>query len=178
MKLKQPPATGQENFQHMTIVSQQENMCTCKIFLRLCNNKNVVSTLEAMQKMVEFYHNKGIHMLKLGCILANPAKICLHKSTVATFYLFTECNEDLCKRYPKSWLLDHPLLLRWKLLWKKLLFGNRQTGGNPLSFYMAPHVIILNRLKAYLRLELLILKHCRNILIHCRNPEYFITLPF
>ena len=31
-------------------------MCTFKDFLRWYNNKDVVTTLEAMQKMLAFYH--------------------------------------------------------------------------------------------------------------------------
>ena len=38
-------------------------------------------TLEAMQKMIEFYHETGIDMLKLGCTLPNLANICPHNST-------------------------------------------------------------------------------------------------
>ena len=34
-----------------------------------------------MQKKVEFYHNKGIDKIKLGCPLPNLAYICLHSST-------------------------------------------------------------------------------------------------
>ena len=44
-------------------------------FLKWYNNKNVVPTLEAMQKMIEFYHNKRNDMLKLECTLPNLANI-------------------------------------------------------------------------------------------------------
>ena len=54
--------------------------------LRWYNNEDVVPTLEAMQKMIVFYHDKNIDMLKLGCTLPNLANICLHKSTDAEFY--------------------------------------------------------------------------------------------
>ena len=67
-------------------------------FLKLYNNKDVVPTLEAMQKMIEFYHNKGIDMIKLGCTLTNLANICLHKSTDSKFYPFTESAEDLLEK--------------------------------------------------------------------------------
>ena len=66
-----------------------------KNFLRWYNNKDVVPTLEAMQKMIAFYHHKGIDMLKLGCTLPNLANICLHKPTKAKFYPFTENDKDL-----------------------------------------------------------------------------------
>ena len=62
------------------------------------NNKDVVPTLEAMQKMIEFYHQKEIDMLKLGCTLPNLANICLHKSTDSKFYPFTESDKDLLEK--------------------------------------------------------------------------------
>ena len=69
-----------------------------KKFLRRYNNKDVVPTLEAMQKMAAFYHKKGIDMVKLGCTLPNLANICLQNSTSAKFYPFTETDEDLLQR--------------------------------------------------------------------------------
>ena len=47
-------------------------------------------TLEAMQKLIVFYHDKDIDMFKLGFTLPNLANICLHKSTDAKFYPLTE----------------------------------------------------------------------------------------
>ena len=67
-------------------------------FLKWYNNKDVVPTLEAMQKMIDFYHNKRIDMLKLGCTLFNLANICLHKSTDSKFYPFTESDKDLLEK--------------------------------------------------------------------------------
>ena len=67
-------------------------------FLKWYNKKDLVPTLEAMQKMIEFYHNKGIDMLKLGCTLPNLANICLHKSTDSEFYPFTESDKDLLEK--------------------------------------------------------------------------------
>ena len=69
-------------------------MSSFKDFLRWCNNKDV-PTLEAMQKMIAFYNDKYIDMLKLGCTLPNLANICLHKSTDAKFYPVTEQYKDL-----------------------------------------------------------------------------------
>ena len=67
-------------------------------FLRWYNNKDVVPTLEAMQKWIAFYHDKDLDMLKLCCILTNLANICLHKSTDAKFYPFTEGDKDLLEK--------------------------------------------------------------------------------
>ena len=69
-------------------------MTTFQDFVRWYNNKDVVSTVEAVQKMMEFYHNKGIDMLKLGCTLPILVNICLHKSTNNKFYLFVEADKD------------------------------------------------------------------------------------
>ena len=73
-------------------------MTTFKYFLQWYNNKDVVPTLEAMQKMVQFYHQKKIDMLKLGCTLPNLANIFLHKSTNEKFYPFCESVRDLCEK--------------------------------------------------------------------------------
>ena len=67
-------------------------------FLKWYNNKDVVPTLEAMQKMIEFYHNKGFDMLKLGCTLPNLVNNCLHKSTDSKFYPSTESDRDLLEK--------------------------------------------------------------------------------
>ena len=98
MKLSKPPPSGEENYHYLLDIWNQENMCTFKDFLRWYNNKDVVPTLEAMQKMLDFYHKKGIDMLKLGCTLPNLANICLHKSTSAKFYPFTETDKDLLQK--------------------------------------------------------------------------------
>ena len=73
-------------------------MCIFKDFLRWYNNKDVVPTLEAMQKMLAYYHKEGIDMLKLGCTLPNLANICLHKYTSAKIYPFTETDKDLLQK--------------------------------------------------------------------------------
>ena len=73
-------------------------MCTFKDFLRWYNNRDVVPTLEATQKMLAFYHKKGIDMLKLGCTLPNLSNSCLHNSTTVKFYPFTETDKDLLQK--------------------------------------------------------------------------------
>ena len=98
LKLKQLPATAEENYQYLTSVWQQENMCTFKDFLHWYNNKNVIPSQEVMQKMVDLYNNKGIDTLKFGCTLANLAGTCLHKSTTAKLYPLTESDKDLSEK--------------------------------------------------------------------------------
>ena len=98
VKLSKPPPPGEENYQSLLDIWNHENMCTFKDFLRWYNNKDVVPTLEAMQKMLAFYHKKGTDMLKLGCTLPNLAHICLHKSASAKFYPFTETDQNLLQK--------------------------------------------------------------------------------
>ena len=81
LRIDRRPPTGAENYSYSQNVWENNNMHYFSDFLKWYNNKDVVSTLEAMQKMIEFYHNKGIDMLKLGCTLLNLANICLHRST-------------------------------------------------------------------------------------------------
>ena len=95
LRLKVVPPSGFDNYNYLESVWEHEQMTFFQDFVRWYNNKDVVPTLEAMQKMMEFYHNKGIDMLKLGCTLPNLANICLHKSTNSKFYPFVEADKDL-----------------------------------------------------------------------------------
>ena len=98
LKLSKPPPSTGEIYQSLPDLWNHENMCSFKDFLRWYNNKDVVPTLEAMQKMLAFNHKKGIDMLKLGCKLPNLANICLNKSTSAKFYPFTETDKELLQK--------------------------------------------------------------------------------
>ena len=73
-------------------------MSSFKEFLRGYNNKNVVPILEAMQKIISFYHDKDLDMVKLACTLPSLADICLHRSTDAKFYPLTEADKNLLER--------------------------------------------------------------------------------
>ena len=110
-------------------------MSPFKDFLRWYNNKDVVATLEAMQKVIAFYHDKDIDMLKLGCTLPNLANICLHKSTDAKFYPITEGDNDFSekrKKFEKTLLEAHLSFLHAKQLLMKLLYECLQTYANLL----------------------------------------------
>ena len=98
LKLSKPPPTGIENYQYLQQIWKKEQMSPFKDILRWYNNNNVVPTLEAMQKMIDFYHDKDFDMLKLGCTLPNLANICLHKYTDAKFYPFTEGDKNLLEK--------------------------------------------------------------------------------
>ena len=107
-------------------------MTSFKDLLRWHNKKDVVPTLEAMQKMIAFYHDKDIDMLKFGCTLPHLANICLHKSTDAKFYPFTEGDKDLLEKIREDVVVVHPSFLHGKQLLMKFLFENQQTYANLL----------------------------------------------
>ena len=71
LRMDRIPPTGAETYSYLQSVWEDNNMQNFSDFLKWYSNKDVVPTLEAMQKMIEFYHIKGIDMLKLGCTLPN-----------------------------------------------------------------------------------------------------------
>ena len=92
------PPTGAEKYSYLQSIWENHNMQYFSDFLKWYNKKDVVLTLEAMQKKIEFYHNRGIDMLKLGFTLPNSADICLQKSTDSKFQPFTESDKDLLEK--------------------------------------------------------------------------------
>ena len=98
LQIKTVPPSGLDNYNYLQETWKKNGMTVLKEYLKWVNNKDVVPTLEAMQKMIQFYHNKWIDMLKLGCTLPNLANICLHKSTNYKFYPFCESDKDLCEK--------------------------------------------------------------------------------
>ena len=74
-------------------------MSSFKDFSRWNNNKDVVPTLKAMQKLIAFYHAKDIDKIKHGCTLPNLANNCLHKSTVVKFYPITEGDKNFLENF-------------------------------------------------------------------------------
>ena len=98
-------------------------------------------TLEALQKMIAFYHDKYIDMLKLGFTLPNLANVCLHKSTVAKLYPFTEADKELWKKLEKMLLVVHLSFLHAKQLLMKLSSESLQTYANLLLGLMPANYI-------------------------------------
>ena len=89
LRIDRIPPTGAENYSYLQSVWENHNIQYFSDFLKWYNSKDVVPTLEAMQKLIAIYHNKGIDKLKLGCTLPKLANICLQKSTDLNFFLFT-----------------------------------------------------------------------------------------
>ena len=97
LKLSKLPPTRIENYQNLQQIWQQEKMTSFKDFMRWSNNK-----CNKKCKVIAFYQDKDIDMLKLGCTLPNLANNCLHKSTDAKIYPFTEGNKNLLEAIPED----------------------------------------------------------------------------
>ena len=86
-------------------------MNTFKDFLRWYNNRENVSTLQAVQNMVDFYHNKAIDILNPGCPLPSLEIICLHKSTKAKFYPFTQSDKAFLEKIREDMVVGPSIVL-------------------------------------------------------------------
>ena len=58
LRIQSVPPTSFENYSYLKSIWEHHSMITFKDFLRWYNNKYVVPTLEAIQKMIEFYRDK------------------------------------------------------------------------------------------------------------------------
>ena len=66
LQIKTLPPPGLDNYNYLQETWNKKGMTVFKDFLKWYNNKDVVPTLEAIQKVIQFYHNKRIDRLKLG----------------------------------------------------------------------------------------------------------------
>ena len=88
--LMSTPQGKEQNYQDLREVWKRNHMETFQHFLKWYNKKDVVPILEALQKMMQFYHQKGNDMLKLGFTLPNLANRILHSSTLLKFFAFNQ----------------------------------------------------------------------------------------
>ena len=133
LKLSKPLPTGTENYQQLQQIWKQEKMSSLKDVLRWYNKIDFVLTLEVMQKLIAFYHDKCINIMKLGCTLPYLANNCLHKPTVARFYSFTKGKKDPLEKIhedgvggpstvcTRKTVVDETLIGRSTIIYKKLL---------------------------------------------------------
>ena len=110
LKLRCQPKTAEENYEDLKIVWNTNGMQTFQDFLRYYNNKDVVPTLKALQKMVQFYHDRKVDMLNLGLTLPNLANRILHSSTSTKFFPFTK-EDAHYDTYLRSWLTGGPSII-------------------------------------------------------------------
>ena len=63
-------------------------------------------------------------MLKLGCTLPNLANICLHKSSTAKFYPFTESDKDLLEKIREDMVGGPSIVFTRKAVVEETLIRN------------------------------------------------------
>ena len=108
--LSSVPKGKEENYEELQKLWEREKMQCFKDYLKWYNNKDVVPTLEALQKMLNFYHSQNIDMLKLGLTLPNLSNRILHSTTTAKFFPFNE-TDKIYDDYIRSWLTGGPSII-------------------------------------------------------------------
>ena len=129
LKLPKPPLTGLGKYSYLQKIWKQEQKSSSNDFLWWYNNKDVVPILEAMQKMIAFYHDKDIDMMNFARTLTIFANTYLHKCADAYFHPFTEGDRDLLEKFEKTLLVIHLSFLHANL---ELLSESLQTYANLL----------------------------------------------
>ena len=76
-------------------------------FLKWYDIKDVVLALEVLRKMMQFYHQKGIDVLKLGFTLPNSANCIFHSSTSLKSFPFNQEDKNF-DDYIREWLTGCP----------------------------------------------------------------------
>ena len=110
LRLKKVPQNAEENYLELQNIWERKGMQTFRDFLMWYNNKDVEPTLEAMKKMISFYHSRQVDMLKLGYTLPNLANRFLHSSTDAAFFPFCEKDKEY-DNYIRKWLTGGPSII-------------------------------------------------------------------
>ena len=113
-------------------------------FLRWYNNKDVVPTLEAMQKKIVFYHNKDTDMLKLGCTFKTWPTFVYTKPAMQNSIPSQREIKTYCKESEKMSLVVPLSFLHAKQLVMKFFSESLQTYAD-LSLGFLPANYIPNR---------------------------------
>ena len=133
LRLNKILPTGDENYAYLRSIWVSEGMKSFKDFLMWYNNKDVVPTLEAMRKMIEFCHQKEIDMLKLVVFnLIWQTFACINQQT-RRFTLLLKATKTCWRRFVKIWLVVPPLSLHARLWLTKLLSANQRICASQLS---------------------------------------------
>ena len=105
-----PPQGKQPNYHDLRELWKGNHMESFQDFFKCYNNKDVVLTFEALQKVMQFYHQKGIDMLNLGFTLPNLANRILHSSTSLKFFPFNQEDKNF-DDYLRKWLTGGPSII-------------------------------------------------------------------
>ena len=123
LKLSKMPLKWVENYQYLQKTWKQELMSSFRDFLRWYNNKEGVPILEAMQKMITFYHKKNDDLLNLGFTSPNLAITSLLKPTYAKFHPITERDKDLLQTIRDNMLGGPSIVFTRKAVIDKTFIG-------------------------------------------------------
>ena len=107
-------------------------MSSFKDFLRWYNNENLVPYLETMQKIIDFYPDKDIVMLKLGRTVPNLGNISLRKSSDTNSIPSQKEIKSYNKKFEEVSLLAQLPFLQAKQLLMEHLFESLKFYANPL----------------------------------------------
>ena len=110
IKRSKPPPTGTDTYQHLQKIWKQEKMSSFKDILRWSNKKDVVPTLQAMQKMIVFLPRQKHWYDEAWFYFTKPGRHCLNKSTDAKLHVFTEGGRKLVKKTPAE-VIDGPSIV-------------------------------------------------------------------
>ena len=98
LKLSKPPPTVVKNYHYLQQIWKQDQMSSFRDFLRWYNNKDIVPTLKAFQKMMAVYHDKDINFLKLGCTLQSWLTFVYTNQPMQISFFFTEEDNKLLEK--------------------------------------------------------------------------------
>ena len=131
MRLSERPPTGAEDYSYLQKVWEQEKMQSFLLLLALLQLQNIVPTLEAMQKLVEFYHNKALICSSVGVFyITSPT--CLHTSTSAKCHPFTESDKDLLSKVREDMLGGPSIVFTRKAVIDKTHIRKSRNAANRL----------------------------------------------
>ena len=103
---------------------EQEKILSLKDFLLWYKNRDLLPTMEAMQKIVELYHNKWNNTFKFGGTLTNLAIIVCTVLTVQNFIHSQKLIKVCFQKFKKIWLENRENCLHVKPLSTKLKSAN------------------------------------------------------
>ena len=103
-----------------------------KDFIRWYCKNGTETTLEAMKKMIQPYHNKGSDGLKLGCTPPNLANVFLHSSTTAKFYVFPEKDKSLLEKVRENMVGGPSIVFTQKAVVDKTKLQSSPNIYNPI----------------------------------------------
>lgn len=104
MNLKEKPRTGQENYQHLLKIWQDQGMRNMIDYLKYYNNLDVLPFCQAVSKMLRFYMTRNIDLFKTCISVPGVARELVFRSSAdnAHFACFDKQNKDLYEVFRKG----------------------------------------------------------------------------